>query len=295
MRPGVAERGPGSGPAQAIASARPLRTVSSRYFRSELGMVFGRRRNQVVLAVLAAVPVLIAIAIKVNAPKNGEGPQFFDLVTQNGIFVAFTALTVIVPILLPLAIAIVAGDSVAGEAHQGTLRYLLVVPVSRERLLAVKYAAVVVYCLAASLVVAAVGLVIGLILFGGGNVTLLSGTSVGMTDALGRLLLVTLYVAACMAGFAAIGIFISTLVESAVAAMAATAGVAIAAQIVDSVPQLHAVAPYIFSHWWQSFGDLLRTPMAGAGVVHGLVVSGVYLALFGALAWARFAGKDVTS
>jgi ABC-2 type transport system permease protein len=276
---------------------RPVRhRVSTRLLRSELGMVFRRRRNQVVLAVLGAVPILIAVAVRLTSgPPNGQGPPFLDQIAGNGVFVAFTALTVVLPLFMPLAISVVSGDAVAGEASLGTLRYLLVVPVARTRLLLVKYAGVLAYCLAAAFGVAAVGAAIGLALFPVGPVTLLSGTQVPLIAGLGRLVLVALYVAASMAAVGAIGLFVSTLTESPVAAMATTTVLAIASQVVDSVPQLHAVHPWLFSHYWLDFGDLLRDPIATGGVLRGLLAAGLYVGVFGSLAWSRFAGKDVSS
>src|SRR3569623_3707583 len=130
-------------------------------------MVCRRRRNQAILAVLAVTPSIIAVAIKLTAPVNDgrDGPPFLFSITANGIFVALTALTVVLPLFMPLAVAVVSGESVAGEASLGTLRYLLVVPVSRTRLLAVKYAGALAYCLAAAFVVAAVGPLMGALLF----------------------------------------------------------------------------------------------------------------------------------
>jgi ABC-2 type transport system permease protein len=278
--------------ARSMPVARP---VSTRFFRSELAMVFGRRRNQVALAVLGAVPILIAIAVKLSTPQPGDGPQFLSQITQNGVFVAFTTLTVVIPIFLPLAVSVVSGDAVAGEAGAGTLRYLLVVPVSRTRLLAVKYATTIVFALAATLLVSVVGVIIGLILFPRGAATLLSGNSVGMGEVLWRLLLSSLYVAAGMAALAAVGLFVSVLVEASVAAMAATAGLTIIIQVLDAVPQLHAIQPYLLNHRWLDFGDLLRTPMITTNVVHGLLIALAYAAIFFSLAWARFGGKDVSS
>jgi ABC-2 type transport system permease protein len=258
-------------------------------------MVFRRRRNQAILVVLAAVPILIAVAVRVSTPRGGEGPPFLSQITSNGMFVALTALTVVLPFFLPLAVSVVSGDAVAGEAGLGTLRYLLAVPVSRPRLLLVKYVGVVAYCLVATLAVASVGMLIGLALFPVGRLTLLSGTEVSYTSGVVRLLLVALYVAAAMAALGAIGIFVSTLTESPVAAMATTAVLAIASQVLDSVPQLHAIHPWLFSHYWLNYGDLLRDPVATDGLVHGLLAAAGYLAVFGALAWSRFSGKDVSS
>ncbi|HEX5493422.1 MAG TPA: ABC transporter permease [Mycobacteriales bacterium] len=283
-----------------VASAGPAvpRSLRMRLVRSELGMVFRRRRNQVVLVVLTAVPVLIAVAVRVSGGpdrRGGGGPPLFDQITHNGIFVAFSALVAVMPFFLPLAVAVVSGDGIAGEASLGTLRYLLAVPVSRTRLLAVKYAGVVAYCLAGTLAVAAAGAVIGLALFGSGSAALLSGTPVGLAGGLWRLLLVSLYVGACMAGLGAIGLFVSTLVEAPVAAIASTAGVAIASEILDSVPQISGIHPYLPSHYWLAFGDLLRDPISTSSLGPGLVSIAVYAVLFLTLAWARFSGKDVSS
>jgi ABC-2 type transport system permease protein len=285
-------------PAAAVPTGvRPVRRLSTRLLRSELGMVFRRRRNQVILVVLAAIPVLIAVAVRLSStpPANGEGPPFIEQITGNGVFVALTALTVVLPLFLPLAVSVVAGDSIAGEASIGTLRYLLAVPVARTRLLLVKYAGVLAYCLAAALVVGTAGVLIGLVLFPVGPVTLLSGTQVSLAAGLWRLLLVAVYIAVMMAAVGAIGLFVSTLTESPVAAMATATVLAITSQVVDAVPQLHAVHPWLFSHYWLNFGDLLRDPIATGGVLRGLLAATLYVAVFGLMAWSRFAGKDVSS
>src|SRR6266516_1710256 len=161
-----------------LPTARPRRAVSSRMLRSELGMVFRRRRNQIALLVLCGVPVLIGVVLKLSNGGGGDGPPFFNQVTNNGVFVAFASLTVMLPLFLPLVVSVVSGDAVAGEAQLGTLRYLLTVPVGRTRLLLVKYGAIVAFCFAATLLVAAVGAILGLILFPSSTATLLSGSTV---------------------------------------------------------------------------------------------------------------------
>src|SRR5688572_30215146 len=153
------------------------RLVSGRFLISELLLIFGRRRNWAGMAVLAAVPIILAVANKFSPEgESAGGPDFFSAITSNGLFVALAALTIELPLFLPLAVATIAGDSIAGEANLGTLRYLLSVPVHRVRMLAVKYTAIVIFAFTATFLVAATGVVMGLILFGGGDVTLLSGT-----------------------------------------------------------------------------------------------------------------------
>ncbi len=283
--------------AEPVVAAPRRAGGTGRFLRSELGMVFRRRRNQVILAVLAAVPVLIAVAVRVAAPPENpdEGPPFLYGVAGNGVFVALTSLTVVLPFFLPLAVSVVSGDAVAGEASLGTLRYLLTVPVSRTRLLVVKFAGAVAYAVAAALLVAAVGVGIGALLFPVGPVTLLSGAQVPLASGLVRVLLVALYVATMMAGLAMIGLFVSTLTESPIAAMATTAVLAVTSQVLDAVPQLDWLHPWLFSHYWLEFGDLLRDPIATDGPVRGLLVTGAYGLIFGSLAWSRMTTKDVSS
>ena len=149
------------------------------------------------------------------------GPDFVQAITGNGLFVAFAALTAELPLFLPLAVATIAGDSVAGEANIGTLRYLLTIPAGRTRLLITKYIAIVIFAVTATLLVAAVGTLMGLALFGGGDFTLLSGTQTSFADGVWRLLLCCGYIAAGLAALGAIGLFVSTLTEQPIGATVA--------------------------------------------------------------------------
>lgn len=266
-----------------------------RLLRSELALVLRRRRNVAMLAVLSTGPLLIGIAVKLAGPSGSDGPAFLSQITENGLFLVFTSLTVALPLFLPLVMAVVSGESLAGEASTGTLRNLLVVPVGRTRLLVVKLLSVLLFGLFATLVVWASAVIVGLALFPRGDMLLLSGTSVGLAEGFARALLVALYVAAMLAGVGAIGVFVSTLTEVPMGAMAATAVITILTQIIGTVPQVRVVWPYLFTTPWFSYGDLLRSPVPGHGMLIGLLTQGIYVALFWSLAWARFSSKDVTS
>ena len=283
--------------ATAVREPGRRRAPSTRLLRSELRLVFGRRRNQILLVVLALVPVLVGVAIRVSTgeAEPGEGPPFLDRVSGNGLFLSFTGLATVVPFFLPLTIGVVSGDAVAGEAQAGTLRYLLTVPVSRARVLAVKYGALVAFALAASFLVAAVGLVVGWALFPTGDVTLLSGTTISPLAAVGRAALVALYVAASLAGLAAIGLAVSTFTEVPVGAMATTVVLAITSQILDAIPQLSWLHPWLFSHHWLAFADLLRDPVPTGAIVDGLVLQAGWIAVALTIAWSRFTTRDITS
>ncbi|MBT2506425.1 ABC transporter permease [Streptomyces sp. ISL-98] len=284
----------------------PLWTLG--LFRSELTTTFRRWRTLALLAVLAAVPVLIGIAVKIETSDGsgisggggaGEGgvagPAFLAQITNNGLFLVFAALAATLPVFLPMAVGVVAGDAVAGEANAGTLRYLLVAPAGRSRLLLAKYASTAVFCLVATLVVAVSALVTGAVLFPLGEVTTISGTQISFGEGLVRALLIAAVVAASLIGLAAIGLFVSTLTNSGIAAMAATVGLLITVQILGTIPQLHAIHPYLFPHYWLSFADLLREPVYWDEILKNLGLQGLYAAVFGSAAWARFTAKDITA
>ncbi|MDX2701822.1 ABC transporter permease subunit [Streptomyces sp. PA03-6a] len=281
-------------------SVWPIRSLG--LFRSELVTVLRRWRTLALLAVLAGVPVLIGIAVRIETGDGGsagggggDGPAFVALITNNGLFLVFASLAATLPFFLPMAIGVVAGDAVAGEANAGTLRYLLVAPAGRTRLLVSKYASVLAFCLIGTLVVAVSALVTGALLFPLGDVTLLSGTTVPFSEGLLRALLVAVVVAASLTGIAALGLFISTLTDSGIAAMATTVGLLITVQIVDTIPQLHAVQPYLFPHYWLSFADLVRDPVYWDEMRSNFQLQALYVAVFGSAAWARFTTRDITA
>ncbi|WP_371785321.1 ABC transporter permease [Streptosporangium subroseum] len=297
---GVVEAG-AVGTAGGVGQVSPARVMGAprawlRLLGSEVGLTFRRPRNIVMLAVLALVPVLIGIALRTfgGPDEGGGGVAIFEQVTGNGLFLTFAALSVLVQLLLPVSVAVVAGDSVAGEAGIGTLRYLLVAPAGRTRLLAVKYANVVVFCLAAVTVVALSSLLVGLMLFPAGPITLLSGGTISLLEGVLRIGLVVLYVTAGMAALAAVSMALSTLTEVAIGAVAGTVVLVIVAQVLGTFPQLSALQPYLLTSWWNGFDGVLRDPVATGEMGQGLLAFAAYVVVFGSVAWARFTSRDIT-
>jgi ABC-2 type transport system permease protein len=282
--------------AETVPGAR-RRSSGLALLGSELSVLFSRRRTWALLAALAAVPVLIAIAVRLSSDSEtgGGGPAFLGDITQNGLFVSLTALAVSMPLFLPLTVGVVAGDTIAGEANLGTLRYLLVAPAGRVRLLLVKFAGAAAFCLAATLVVVLAGVAIGAALFPVGPVTLLSGDVVGVGGFALRAALFVAYVTLSLLGLSAIGMFASTLTTVPVGAMAATIVISAASQIVGVIPQLETIHPWLFSHYWLGFADLMRNPIGLESFADNALLQLGYIALFGALAYGRFSTKDILS
>jgi ABC-2 type transport system permease protein len=271
----------------------------------ELSKMFRRPRTWATIAVLNALPVLVAVLLQLTdlAPRPGEGPPFLSAVLSNGQLYPLAALAIVLPLFLPIAVAVVSGDAVAGEAQAGTLRYLLARPAGRTRLLVAKLVAVLAFVLVTVVVVAVVGYLVGTLLFDAQPVT--SGTSGAGTSTSGtpltpeelarRTLLAIGYVAVSMLGVAAFGLFFSTLTDSPLAAALGALAVLVTSSLLFTLDAASPIAPYLPTRYWLAFVDLFRDPVLWRDVVRGLALQGVYVGVLLTAAWANFATKDVTS
>ena len=243
--------------------------------------------------VLAIVPVLLGVSIRVSGLGSGTGTGMLNQVSGNGLFLVFASLALMVPLFLPVAVGVVAADQVAGDAADGTLRTVLAWPVGRTRLLAAKLVAAVVYAVAATCTVTLSALATGAVLFPMRDVTMLSGATIPLGAAFGRAVLIAGVVTCCMAGVAVLGLTISTLTDSPATALAGTIGLIVVAEIAGSIPQLTSVQPWLFSFDWLAFADLLRTPVYWGTISHSLWLQAGYAVVAVCLAWARFTSRDL--
>jgi ABC-2 type transport system permease protein len=267
-------------------------------FRVEIGKALRRWRTWLLAAALAGVPVLMVIAVKASPPQPQnaqDAPPFLLQIVRNGLFAPLTGLAVVQPFFMSLAIGLFAGDAIAGEAQSGTLRYLLVRPVRRVRLLGAKYLASMALTGALLVGVILAGLLAGGVVFGFGPLPTLSGTTLSTSEALVRVVGSGVYILAAASGITAVGLFISTLTDSGPGAIVATVIVAIASQVVDQIPSLHAVHPYVPTHGWLGFTGLFRFPVDWSGMRAGLTVSVIYTAVFMLLAAWNFRRRDIAS
>lgn len=264
-------------------------------FRVELGKAARRWRTYVLATVLGSVPLLIILALVLNPPPPGAADGFFTLATRNGLFAPLAALTAMMPFLLPLAAGLLSGDSIAGEASAGTLRYLLVRPVRRPVLVLQKYASVVALLAAGVTLVLALGIMAGGLVFGFGPAPTLSGTTLTTWEGLLRLAGAGLYAITGVAALAAIGVFISSLTESGPGATVATVAVAIIGQIVGAISSLEVIHPFLLNEYWLAFFELFRSPVSVDLMLDGLMVFAAYIAAFLVLALAVMARRDVLS
>ena len=263
----------------------------------EIRKVLRRPRTWVSIGLLTMLPTIVAVFVSVKkvAPRPGTGPAFLSAILSNGALFPAAALAIVLPLFLPVAVAVVAGDAIAGEAQAGTLRYLLARPVSRTKLLVAKLVATVVYTMLAVLIVAVVAYFVGTHLFGTSALPTVSGTTLSTREAVLRTVLTVLYVGWSMLGVAAVALFLSTVTDSPLAAALGAIALLVTSGVLVSLDAASAVQPYLPTRYWLAFVDLFRSPILWRDVVRGTLLQGVYVVVFLTAAWANLATKDITS
>ena len=269
--------------------------------RVELVKLVRNRRTWATIALINALPALVAVLLAVTdlGPRPGTGPAFLSAVLTDGTLFPLAALGIVLPLFLPIAVAITAGEAIAGEAHQGTLRYLLVRPVGRTRLLAAKLVAVMAFVVLTVVVVAVTAYVLGLLLLGNESVTAtgpttsISGSSLSTPELVGRTFLAFGYAMLCMLGVAAVALFLSTVAKSSLAAAFGTLGLLVGSTVLLTLDAAQVLHPYLPTRYWLAFVDLFRDPILWRDVVRGVLLQLAYVVVFLGAAWANFMTKDV--
>ncbi|GAA1090268.1 MULTISPECIES: ABC transporter permease [Pseudonocardia] len=281
----------------------------------ELVLLLRRTRVWLCWLLLCALPALVAVVVSATGilPPPGQGPAFLSAVATNGqIFPAF-ALALVLPILLPITVAVVAGDTVAGEAAAGTLRYLLIRPVGRLRLLVAKLVSVAFFVVTAVTLVVLTSYAVGIAVFGTGTTTAtggltlppvdagpgsvasLSGTVIEPVDLATRTGLTVAYLALCMLTLGALGIFFSTLTDSPLAAALAVLAVVVTSASLQALDASAAFVDFLPTAHWLAWIDLYRDPVLYDAARTGAWVQAGWVAVAVGAAWANLATKDIAS
>ncbi|MGB5935557.1 MAG: ABC transporter permease [Ornithinimicrobium sp.] len=274
--------------------------------RVELIKLLRRPRTWVAIAMLNALPTLVAILVSVTdiGPAPGTGPPFLSAVLTDATLFPLAALGIVLPLFLPIAVAVVGGEAIAGEAQTGTLRYLLIRPVARAHLVLAKLVTVVVFVLLTVVIVAAVGYVVGQLFLGDGTAptgvatlssTTLSGTTLSGVEVAQRTALALAYITLSMLGVAALALLLSTMTDSPVGAALGAVGFLIASTVLLGLDAAEVLQPWLPTRYWLAFVDLFRDPILWDDVTRGVLLQFAYFAVFTAAAWANFATKDITS
>ena len=252
-----------------------------------------RLRTYIGFGLVALIPIIFAVAFRAN-PPHGSGPGFFDL-TASGINIPIAALAAESAFLLIIVVSLFAGDSVSGEATWGTLRYLLVRPVSRNRVLGCKLVVASGLALGATFLIPIVGLTVGTLAFGWHPIMTPSLTLLSQGSAIGRLVLSTLYVAWSQAAYISFAFMLSTMTDTAFAAVAGGVGLGVVSQILNNISALNGTSYVYPTHYLNAWQDLFFQQARSSEMVRGALLQVPYVVVFLGIAWWWFNRKDVLS
>jgi ABC-2 type transport system permease protein len=272
-----------------VATRAPL----GRQLRSELRWILRRPRTVIGLASLCLVPILAGIGLWFAVDGDGPaGPGLAAIIAGNGLVLPVFTLFLALPLLLPLVGAIWAADGLAGEAQHGTLRGLMIAPVGRLRLLGIKAFGVATMTLLAVTLIAVVGVITGVVLFGGEGMLTLSGSTLSFGAALGRIALTIVLVTVQVWGVAAIAMAISACTEHPLVVMAATMAGVIVFAVLGVFSALDWLHPYLITSAWEGLIDVMRDPLPTEALWRGTALAGCYVLIGLSLAAMRLATKD---
>jgi len=250
----------------------------------ELFKIFKRPRTYISFGTITAITFVIQLAMLtdgkafVNFALQGINEQFeIQGNILNGYLVTYIILQSLL-VHIPLLVALVAGDALAGEANLGTLRLLLTKPISRPKLVMVKFLSSVIYTFILITWLAVVALAFSLLLFGKGDMINLKSDSIILIlqdDIMWRYLASFAFAALAMTTIAAMSLFLSAFADNAIGPIMTTMGIVVVLTILSNLalPLFSLIKPYLFtSHMigWKGFFDNpvpLKSILTSAGVL----------------------------
>jgi ABC-2 type transport system permease protein len=262
----------------------------------ELARQLRRRRSQLVFGFLVVLPFILWAAFEFGSSDNAQrSGGFVDLATASAPnFVVFT-LFASGTFLLPVIVALFFGDTVASEASWSSLKYLLAIPITRQRLLRQKTITSGLLSFAAIALLPGVALLVGVIFYGAGEAVSPTGDAISFGDAMIALVLTVIYLAIHLSWMAGLALLLSVSTDAPLGAVGGTVLVSILSQILDQITALNSLRNYLPTHYNFAWADLISSDIDWSNITAGAFSAVTYAAIFGLLAWRRFKTKDITS
>ena len=282
-----------------IERARARRNQAGRpgiaaVYRWELRKLIAQKRTFIGIGAAIAVPLIFVVAMAADSSGGPEGIPFGEYVRQTGLAVPLVCLFFGAIWLLPLITALVAGDIVAAEDQNGTLKTILTRSVDRSQVFTGKLLATLTYTLVILTIFVGIATVAGGLAFGFEPLTTLSGTTIGVGRALVLTVAGTLTYALPLTGMAAVAVLLSTVTRNSAAAVVGTLMFSILLQILGSISALDFLEPYLLSEQFNAWQGFLREPIDWDPVIRAAWVSALYAVPAVAAAFLVFLRRDVT-
>jgi ABC-2 type transport system permease protein len=266
----------------ASAAARPAiahrrRPSTLIVYRWELRKLISQKRTYLGLALVVVLPLVFVVVENIHQRgRRGGESVFASEITQSGLATPVLMLTFLVLFMLPLVAALVAGDIVANEDGNGTLKTILTRSVDRGQVFVAKSLAAMTYATIAVLLSSAVGAVAGIASWGFHPLTSLSGTVVSAPEALLLVFAADAIYLIPLFAVVGLGVLLSAATRNSAAAVVGTIGLVILLDIISGIPGLEGIQPYLLTEQFEAWQGLLRTPTDWAPIAHSAWVCALY-------------------
>jgi ABC-2 type transport system permease protein len=273
---------------------RRRRPSTLTVYRWELRKLISQKRTYLGLGLGIVLPLIFVVSQLIRGQGSHPGDSIFaSEVFRTGLATPVLMLTFEAAVFLPLIAALVAGDIVATEDSNGTLKTILTRSVDRGQVFAAKVLAAITYATIAVFLSAAVATIAGVASWGFHSVRTFSGTLVSAQEALLLVFAANLCFLIPLLTVACIGVLLSTVTRNSAAAVVGTLGVTLVLAIVSQIPGLGGLSPYLLTTQYFAWHGLLRTPTDWAPVWHSLWVCALYAGPALAAAYLVFLRRDV--
>jgi len=263
-----------------------------KVYRWELFKLLAQKRTYLGLGAAMLVPVIFVVVLLLQ-PGGPNDVPLGRYVRETGLVAPFLVLFFMSIWGLPLITALVAGDIVASESHNGTLKTILTRSRERGQVFAAKVLASFTYVIAVVFAMGVVGLVAGSLAFGFHPLTSLSGTKVSAWHGLGLLAASLAVYVLPLAGVAAFGLMLSTVTRNSAASVVGTLMFALLMQLLGVLPGTESFRPYLLGTQFEAWHGFLRVPADFAPVVRAAWVCALYIVAPLVTAYLVFLRRDV--
>lgn len=280
-----------------------MKNTKALPFRIELIRQIKRKRTLVAFILLLALPLIVVTAVKFGPSSNDSGGGEFgggdlDLVglaTSGGWNFALTMMFFASGFLLLILVAMFTGDTVASEASWSTLRYLLIAPVPRRRLLTIKLAVALLLSFVSIVVLVGFSYLVGIIAFGSGNLSTPTAGEFSNTEALWRMSIISVYIFITLLFAAGIAFLMSVLTDVPLGAVGSAVVIVIVLNILDAIDALGDLRQWLPTDYGAAWIGALNREIDWSGMSRGVAYSVVSFIIFITIAYLRFDRKDITS